>query len=94
VTPLKPVEAMALGKPVVLSDLPALSELVGADGAGLLVPPGDPAAFAKALAALRDDPERRRVMGEAGRAEVAARRTWSSLARTYRGIYETLAKSR
>ena len=29
VTPLKPVEAMALGKPVVLSDLPALSELVG-----------------------------------------------------------------
>lgn len=32
VTPLKPVEAMALGKPVVLSDLPALSELVGSDG--------------------------------------------------------------
>jgi glycosyltransferase involved in cell wall biosynthesis len=94
VTPLKPVEAMALGKPVVLSDLPALSELVGADGAGLLVPPGDPEAFAKALAALRDDPERRRVMGEAGRAEVAARRTWSSLARTYRGIYEILTESR
>ncbi|WP_344049715.1 glycosyltransferase family 4 protein [Planotetraspora silvatica] len=94
VTPLKPVEAMALGKPVVLSDLPALSELVGADGAGLLVPPGDPEAFAKALAALRDDPERRRVMGEAGRAEVAARRTWSSLARTYRRIYQDLAESR
>ncbi|KAB8185891.1 glycosyltransferase family 4 protein [Microbispora catharanthi] len=94
VTPLKPVEAMALGKPVVLSDLPALSELVGGEGAGLLVPPGDPAALAKALAALRDDPERRRIMGEAGKAEVAAHRTWSSLARTYQGIYQSLTESR
>ncbi|MGI5162089.1 glycosyltransferase family 4 protein [Microbispora sp. CA-102843] len=93
VTPLKPVEAMALGKPVVLSDLPALAELVGGEGAGLLVPPGDPAALAKALAALRDDPERRRAMGEAGKAEVAAHRTWSSLARTYREIYQSLTES-
>ncbi|WP_228642362.1 glycosyltransferase family 4 protein [Microtetraspora sp. AC03309] len=90
VTPLKPVEAMALGKPVVLSDLPALSELVGGEGAGMLVPAGDPAALADAVAALRDDPERRREMGEAGKAEVAAKRTWSSLARTYRAIYQSL----
>ncbi|MEZ0076606.1 glycosyltransferase family 4 protein [Planotetraspora sp. GP83] len=93
VTPLKPVEAMALGKPVVLSDLPALSELVGAEGAGLLVPAGDPSELAKALAALRDDPERRRTMGEAGKAEVAAKRTWSSLARTYRTIYQSLTEA-
>ncbi|GGN99745.1 glycosyltransferase family 4 protein [Microbispora bryophytorum] len=94
VTPLKPVEAMALGKPVVLSDLPALSELVGGEGAGLLVPPGDPAALAEGIAALRDDPERRRLMGEAGKTEVAAHRTWSSLARTYQGIYQSLTESR
>ncbi|GII53800.1 glycosyltransferase WbuB [Planotetraspora thailandica] len=93
VTPLKPVEAMALGKPVVLSDLPALAELLGAGEAGLLVPPGDPAALADAVAGLRDDPQRRRVMGEAGKAEVAAKRTWSSLARTYREIYDELARS-
>lgn len=92
VTPLKPVEAMALGKPVVLSDLPALSELVGSDGAGLLVPPGDPAALAKALAGLREDPARRAEMGEAGRAEVAAKRTWSRVAETYRDLYRTLAE--
>ncbi len=90
VTPLKPVEAMALGKPVVLSDLPALSELVGGEGAGMLVPAGNPRALADAVAALRDDPERRREMGEAGKAEVAAKRTWSSLARTYRAIYQSL----
>ncbi|GAA4223913.1 glycosyltransferase involved in cell wall biosynthesis [Streptosporangium album] len=91
VTPLKPVEAMALGKPVVLSDLPALSELVGSEGAGLLVPAGDPEALAKALSGLRDDPERRDAMGEAGRAEVAAKRTWSRVAETYRDIYRSLA---
>ncbi|MEV4892236.1 glycosyltransferase family 4 protein [Nonomuraea sp. NPDC055795] len=90
VTPLKPVEAMALGKPVVLSDLPALSELVGSDGAGLLVPPGDPEELAKALAALREDPARRAEMGEAGRAEVAAKRTWSRVAETYRTLYRSL----
>jgi len=90
VTPLKPVEAMALGKPVVLSDLPALAELVGTGGAGLLVPPGDPEALADALAELRDDPKRRAEMGEAGRAEVAAKRTWSRVAETYRDLYRSL----
>ncbi|GGS61731.1 hypothetical protein GCM10010156_20520 [Planobispora rosea] len=90
VTPLKPVEAMALGKPVVLSDLPALSELVGSEGAGLLVPPGDPEALAKAIAGLRDDPRRRALMGEAGRAEVAAKRTWSRIAETYRDLYRSI----
>ncbi|MEV5888337.1 glycosyltransferase family 4 protein [Nonomuraea fuscirosea] len=92
VTPLKPVEAMALGKPVVLSDLPALSELVGSDGAGLLVPAGDPAELAKAIAGLREDPARRAEMGEAGRAEVAAKRTWSRVAETYQALYRSLAE--
>jgi len=87
VTPLKPVEAMALGKPVVLSDLPALAELLGGSEAGLLVRPGDPEALADAIAELRDDPKRRAAMGEAGRAEVAAKRTWSRIAETYREVY-------
>ncbi|WP_245765531.1 glycosyltransferase family 4 protein [Nonomuraea jiangxiensis] len=92
VTPLKPVEAMALGKPVVLSDLPALSELLGSsDGAGLLVPAGDPAELAKAIAGLREDPDRRAAMGEAGKAEVAAKRTWSRVAETYQALYRSLA---
>ncbi|GAB2940169.1 glycosyltransferase family 4 protein [Nonomuraea fastidiosa] len=92
VTPLKPVEAMALGKPVVLSDLPALAELVGSDGAGMLVPAGDPEALAKAIAGLRDDPAKRREMGEAGKAEVAAKRTWSRVAETYQALYRSLTE--
>ncbi|GLI30080.1 glycosyltransferase WbuB [Brachybacterium conglomeratum] len=53
VTPQKPVEAMALGRPVVVSDLPALRETV-TDAAGrvhgTLVPPDDPRALAEAVA--------------------------------------------
>ncbi|WP_242454278.1 glycosyltransferase family 4 protein [Bailinhaonella thermotolerans] len=86
VTPLKPVEAMALGKPVVASDLPALAELVGPE-AGLLVRPEDPESLADALAELRDDPRRRAEMGAAGREAVAAHRTWDRVAETYVKVY-------
>lgn len=48
VTPLKPVEAMALGRPVVGSDLPALRELLEPSG-NVLVPAGDVEALAEAI---------------------------------------------
>lgn len=61
------IEAMALGLPVVASDLPALREVVEADGTGLLVPPDDPASLAGALDRLLADDHTRRRMGDAGR---------------------------
>lgn len=54
------VAACTFGKPVVGSRIPGLSELVQAAGNGLLVPPGDPAALAEALAELLRDPDQRR----------------------------------
>ncbi|WP_158372710.1 glycosyltransferase [Cellulosimicrobium cellulans] len=92
VTPLKPVEAMALGRPVVASDLPALAEVVP-DGAGLRVPPDDPAALAAALAGLRDDPAAAAALVAAGR-EVAAGRTWARAGAAYRALYERLGAAR
>jgi glycosyltransferase involved in cell wall biosynthesis len=61
------IEAMALGLPVVASDLPALREVVDADVTGVLVPPDDPATLASALDTLLADDSTRRRMGEAGR---------------------------
>lgn len=64
-------EAMAAGCPVVASDIGGLREIVTAD-AGILVPPGDPAALAAALTSLLDDPQRRAALG-AGAAVAAER---------------------
>ena len=55
VTPLKPVEAMAMGLPVIASDLPALAEPLLASGGGLLVEPGSDAALAAAILELAGD---------------------------------------
>jgi glycosyltransferase involved in cell wall biosynthesis len=86
VPPLKPVEAMGLGRPVIASDLAPLRELVG-DDRGLLVPPGDRAALATAIARLRDDPRLRRTLGAAASSWAATHRTWAAAADTYQQIY-------
>ena len=83
VTPMKTVEASAVGRPVVASDLPALAELVEDGRTGLLVPAEDPAALAEALERL----------GAAGRQWALATRTWAGNARRYRDLYARLGVS-
>jgi glycosyltransferase involved in cell wall biosynthesis len=61
------LEAMASARPVVSTCLSGIPEIVVPGETGLLMPPGDAAALADALAALLDDPGRRRAMGQAGR---------------------------
>jgi glycosyltransferase involved in cell wall biosynthesis len=61
------VEAMALGRPVVVTRVGGLPEVVDDGQEGLLVPPGDPAALAAGIAALLGDGDLRRRMGEAAR---------------------------
>ncbi|MGO1081295.1 glycosyltransferase [Inquilinus sp. CA228] len=71
------LEAQAAGLPAVAGaaggDAGGVAEILRHGETGLLVPPGDAAAFADAVAALLDDPARRRAMGEAARANVLAR---------------------
>lgn len=50
------LEAMACGVPVVASDLTGIPELVEHGVTGLLTPPGDPEAIARAVETLLDDP--------------------------------------
>ena len=66
------IEAMALGRPVIAPREGGPLAIVVEGETGLLVPPRDEVALGEALAALLADPQRRRAMGEAGRARVDA----------------------
>jgi glycosyltransferase involved in cell wall biosynthesis len=66
------LESMACALPVVVSDLPANRQWIDADG-GLVVDGAEPAALARALRMLRDDPARRARLGAHNRARVADR---------------------
>lgn len=80
------LEAMALGVPVVASDIPGYRTVVTHGSEGLLVPPRDPAALAEALAALLADPARRARMGASG-VRTAARFGWDRVAADLERIY-------
>lgn len=70
-----PLEAMAAGRPVVAVDAGGVRETVQHGITGLLCPP-EPAAFARALAALLGDAATARRMGEAGRQRAAQEFSW------------------
>ena len=79
-------EAMAVGLPVVCSDIGGYRDLVRDGSEGLLVPPRDPEALAEALAGLLDNPARRAAMGQA--AAVNARRyAWEVVAGEVAEVY-------
>jgi len=61
------LEGFACGRPVISSPVAGVAEIVDEGRNGLLVPPRDPAALARAMAALLGDPEAVRRMGRAGR---------------------------
>ncbi|MFE7603544.1 glycosyltransferase family 4 protein [Brachybacterium paraconglomeratum] len=89
VTPQKPIEAMALARTVIASDLPAIRESVsGPDGevGALLVPPGDSAALARAIRELYEDPHARFLLAQRGEA-IAHDRRWDVLVRRYETVY-------
>jgi glycosyltransferase involved in cell wall biosynthesis len=67
------LEAMAMAKPLVVTDSPAMRDYVTPDVEGVLVPRADPAAIAEAIDELLADGPRRRRLGLAGRAAVERR---------------------
>ena len=88
------LEAMACGRPVVVSRLPG-ARGVSLDGVhGVHVEPGDLDDLVRGLHALLDaGPDARRRMGEAARAHVAERYTWARCAELLEAAYaDTVAE--
>lgn len=94
VTPLKPLEAMAMGKALVASDVGGHRELIQDGVTGLLHRAGQVEDLARALAKLLREPAVRARLGEAGRQWVARERTWSGNATRYGALYDRLLSSR
>ena len=90
---IKVMEYMALSKPVVSFDLKETR--VSAGNAAVYVTPNDERAFAAAIAALMDDPERCAEMGRLGVARVASELGWhvtsQNLLRAYEVLFERAA---
>jgi PEP-CTERM/exosortase A-associated glycosyltransferase len=86
-TPLKPLEAMACGRAIVISDLPPMRELVIEGVTGLSFPPGDASALADRCLALLRNPVLRNSLGVAARQFVTAHRQWSAVTARYKEIY-------
>jgi glycosyltransferase involved in cell wall biosynthesis len=85
---LPAVEAMACAVPLVATTAGALPEVVAE--AGLLVPPGDPEALARALGAALTDAGLRRRLGERGRARALTCFSWRRAAEATVEEYRTV----
>ncbi|MCM2255756.1 MAG: glycosyltransferase, partial [Vicinamibacteria bacterium] len=84
------LEAMAAGVPVVATSVGGTPEMLDDGVQGLLVPPRDAPALARAIGALLSDPTRRQAMGQAGRARAMARFSLEAAVRETELLYERL----
>ncbi len=88
VVPHKLFECLALGRPVVTRDGPAIRSMFE-EGEVVTVPPGDPVALAGAIRSLIHDPERREQIAAAGLAAYRKRFHDVALARLLVGAFES-----
>lgn len=84
------LEASALGKPVVASDLGGPAEIIEDDVTGILVPPDDRGCLAEAILELLRDPDRGFEMGQAGAIRVREHFGAEQMARQFGAMYEQI----
>ncbi|MGR4068061.1 glycosyltransferase [Billgrantia sp. C5P2] len=93
VSALKPLEAMAMGKAVVLSDVSPHKTMAGPNGARASLFRKDSAeALSAALKQLIDSPEQRKRLGQAARAWIEQERTWNHVTCRYANALERVRR--
>ncbi|MDX9785236.1 MAG: glycosyltransferase [Desulfobacterales bacterium] len=88
VTPLKPLEAMAMGKALVASDVGGHKELIKHNETGLLFPAGDEKALSEALDNLLLNSQVRERLAQNGLTWARRYHTWEATTAVYAGMYE------
>lgn len=74
--PLKVLESMALGTPVIASDLPAVREIISSSEVGVLIRPDRPTVLARQIRLLLEHPKQRKAMGLKAQAHISQKFTW------------------
>jgi glycosyltransferase involved in cell wall biosynthesis len=92
--PTKVLEYAASGLPVVTADYPVLDEIVPAGRGGILVKPGEPAAYAEALAELAAAPEKRKAMSAFSETHVKENYGWRRHTEILEGFIEEAINTR
>jgi glycosyltransferase involved in cell wall biosynthesis/predicted glycoside hydrolase/deacetylase ChbG (UPF0249 family) len=90
VTPLKPYEAMAAARAVVVSRVDALTEIVQNGMTGLVFEPENAEDLANVLESLVLDDARRDALGQAARQWACEHRSWRLIGEKYRQLYELM----
>ena len=90
VTPLKPFEAMAMGRTVVASKLAALEEIIQHEKTGLLYKPDDLNDLADTIELCVQQPEKRQEIGRAAQQWVLENRTWDVVVKNTKEVYNRL----
>ena len=91
-SPLKLYEYLAVGRPIVASAIGQTADVIKDGINGILTPPGDAAALAEALLALRANPARAAALGRAAALE-GARHSWTRNARAVTKLAATLRRA-
>jgi len=94
VTPLKPLEAMSMARPVVASNVGGLAELIEHDVTGILVPAESREDLVGALARLAGDAATRARLGASAREAMIRERSWPRLIQRYVDLYAGLGSGR
>jgi glycosyltransferase involved in cell wall biosynthesis len=92
--PLKILESMACGVPVIASDLPPVRELLCDGREGRLIAPDRPAELARAIRVLMAYPEQRKTLGARARERVAQEFTWDAALMQLRALYRAIDPAR
>jgi L-malate glycosyltransferase len=88
------LESMAAGAPVVSTRVGGTPEAVEDGVTGLLVPPGDAGALARAINRLLSDPDLAARLGQSGREFVRRRFSMDAMVRATERLYHTLLEKR
>jgi glycosyltransferase involved in cell wall biosynthesis len=91
--PVKMFEYMCAGIPVIASNFPLWREIIQGNNCGLLVDPLDPAAIAKAIDYLVENPKEAQRMGENGRRAVEVRYNWESEEKKLLRFYDKILQA-